>query len=327
MKSRAFILSAFTFVLLTYSTKAAHHAVTIQNNELSVTLLKRGAELHSIKHLPTGIEYLWQGDPQYWEARSPNMFPVNVRFKDNQFTYQGENYEMPRMGLAVIGDFETVEKTGDKKKAGKVVQVLNSSDETLKHYPFPFQLKITSQVKGLKIMQKYKVTNTGDQSLYFALGGHPGFNAPLTSKRDRNDYQYVFDQKMDQKRNLIENSLIQEEKVEFLNNEDRLSLGDERIPGGGMFLLDSDARKIGLALKDRKPYVTIDLGDFPNANLWSPPGMPYACVEPMVSHHDFQETALAIEEKDYLIKLPAGASRTYEYNITIDPKEGFRALK
>lgn len=245
---------------------------------------------------------------------------------------------MPRMGLAVVATFETAEHTEEKKKdrtpknlkkdfsESKVVQVLNSSEETLQHYPFPFQLKITSQVKGLTLLQKYKVTNTGDETLYFALGGHPGFNAPLANRRDRSDYQYVFSEKMHVKRNEIIDSLIQENKVDYLNNEDRLSLSDDRIPNGGMFLLDNQSRSIGIALKGRKPYVTVELEDFPNTNLWSPPGMPYAAIEPMVAHHDLQDTEEAIEEKDYLIKLPAGKSRTYQYSITINPTEGKRAL-
>ncbi len=306
--------------------QANHHSVTISNDELSVTLLKTGAELKSIKHLPTGIEYLWQRDPEFWAASSPNMFPVNVRFKDNRFTYKGKEYEMPRMGLAVISDFDTLDKTGGKKKENKVTQILNSSPDTLKYYPFPFQLKITSQLKGLKVLQKYKVTNTGEETLYFALGGHPGFNTPIGNNRDRSDYQYVFSEALTVKRNQIIDSLIQETKVDFLDDEDRLTLSDQRVPNGGMFLLDHDSRKIGIALKGRKPYVTVDLGDFPNTNLWSPPDMPYAAIEPMVAHHDFQDTELAIEEKGYLIKLPAGASRTYLYSITIDPKEGKRAL-
>ena len=313
--------------LLSVSLQADHHSITIQNDELSVTLAKKGAELQSIKHLPSGIEYLWQGDPEFWEARSPNMFPVNVRFKDNLFLYQGKEYEMPRMGLAVVAEFETQPKKGEKKKDSKVVQVLNSSEDTLKHYPFDFQLKVISQIKGLKVLQKYKVTNKGDKTMYFALGGHPGFNAPFTKKRDRSDYQYVFSEKMEVRRNEIIDSLIQENKVDFLKKENRLTLSDERIPNGGMFLYDNTSRQIGIAMKGRKPYVTVDLGDFPNTNLWSPPGMPFACIEPMVSHHDLQETALAIEEKDYLIRLPAGQSRTYQYTITINPREGTRALK
>ena len=319
------LLSIF-LILSAIPLSADNHMVTIQNDELSVTVAKNGAELQSIKHIATDTEYLWQGEPEYWERRSPNMFPVNVRLKDDKFTYKGKEFEMPRMGLAIDGAFEVHPQNKEKNKEAKLVLSLKSSEETLRYYPFPFELRVISQLKGLKLHQKYRVTNTGDEVMYFALGGHPGFRAPFIKKRDRSDYQYTFSEKLHVRRNVISNSLIQEEQVIFLNNEDRLTLSDKRIPDGGMLLLDPEARKIGLALKGRKPYVTLDLGDFPNTNLWSPPGRPYLCVEPMVAHHDFQDSPEAIEQKDYLIKLQPGKTRTYTFTIIIDPKEGKRAL-
>jgi hypothetical protein len=54
--------------------------------------------------------------------------------------------------------------------------------------------------------------------------------------------------------------------------------------------------------------------------------MPYACIEPMVGHHDLQETLESIEAKPFLIKHPAGETRTYAYTITIVPEEGTPAL-
>jgi galactose mutarotase-like enzyme len=311
------------FLALASPLAAGSGEVVISGKELSVTVANKGAELQSIRHLPTGIEYLWQGDPEYWRNRAPNMFPVNVRFKDNRFTYKGKPYEMPRMGVAMEADFKLLEDTGNPQS---VVHVLQSTDDSLKHYPFPFRLEVTSAINGLTLIQRYRVTNLGSETMYFALGGHPGFRTPLDDGRTRGDYQYVFSMVMKTDRNVISNSLVTNTFVPYLDNEDRLSLDDDRIPDGGMFLQDHDSRQIGVALKGRKPYVSVDLQDFPNTNLWSPPGMPYACIEPMVAHHDFEKTKEAIEEKTYLISLPAGESRTYQYTITIDPEEGAKAL-
>jgi galactose mutarotase-like enzyme len=312
-----------SILLLGSALLAGSGEVVIRTDHLEVTLANEGAELQSIRHLPTDTEYLWQGDPQYWRNRAPNMFPVNVRFKDDRFTYKGQPYEMPRMGLAIKGDFKVLEDTGNP---ASVVHVLQSDEESLRQYPFPFRLEVTSEIRGLTLVQRYRVTNTGSELMYFALGGHPGFRTPLEGGRTRSDYAYVFSQPMTVQRNVISNSLVTNTYVPFLKDEDRLFLDDERIPNGGMFLQDHDSRWIGVALKGHSPYVTIDLQDFPNTNLWSPPGMPYACIEPMVAHHDFEKTAEAIEKKDYLIRLPAGQSRTYQYSITIHPEEGVIAL-
>jgi len=296
--------------------------VTISNDHLSVTLAEKGAELQSIRHVDTDTEYLWQGDPEYWAARSPNMFPVNVRFKDHRFTYKGKDYEMPFLGLVV--DAKLPVKRVNK---GRVVHVLESSKETLKYYPFPFRLEILSEVTELELIQRYTVTNTGKETMYFALGGHPGLNAPFIHGRTRSDYELCFSTKMNVDRTVISDGLQTDESIAFLHNEDRLSLGDPRVPDSGLFLRNHDSRQISLALKGRNPYVTVDLQDFPNTNMWSPPGMPYACIEPMVGHHDLVDSPLAIEEKSYLTKLSAGQSKSFQYRIIVHPKEGVRALK
>lgn len=290
---------------------------------MAVTLATRGAELQNIVHVPTGTEYLWQGDAEFWAARSPNMFPVNVRFKDHKFSYKGKEYEMPILGLIVDADMEVVAG----KDSTTVRHVLESSAETLKRYPFPFRYEILSMLAGTELVQQYTITNKGTETMYFALGGHPGFRTPLAKGRTRADYEYVFSQKLTNDRPVILEGMHRKYQVPYLENEDRLSLGDSRVPNAGMFLRDHPSRQIGIALKGEPPYVTVDLGDFPNTNLWSPPGVPYACIEPMVSHHDPIWAPLEIDKKSHLEQLAAGDSRTYTYRIRIHPEQGTKALR
>ncbi|MCR5239316.1 MAG: aldose 1-epimerase family protein, partial [Prevotella sp.] len=44
--------------------------VQLKNEQLSVVISEKGAELQSIKDA-NGKEYLWQGDPAFWPRRSP----------------------------------------------------------------------------------------------------------------------------------------------------------------------------------------------------------------------------------------------------------------
>ena len=44
--------------------------VRIGNRQLTVALETLGAELFSLR-TPDGAEWLWQGDPKYWEGRAP----------------------------------------------------------------------------------------------------------------------------------------------------------------------------------------------------------------------------------------------------------------
>ena len=99
---------------------------------------------------------------------------VNVRFKDNRFSYRGKSYEMPRMGLAVISEFETF-----LSEDGEVTLSLAANDMTRTHYPFEFVFDVTYRLEGNRLVNEYRVSNNGFETLYFAMGGHPGFRTPL----------------------------------------------------------------------------------------------------------------------------------------------------
>ena len=288
--------------------------VSIENDTLRVSINARGAELWSIRHKESDTEYLWQGKPEYWVNRAPVMFPVNVRFKDNRFSYKGDSYEIPKMGMAVYSDFE-VEKSRDGKS---VVFLLRSNEETQKRYPFDFVFKVIYRLKGNRLANEFVIENEGGETMFFATGGHPGFNCPFVDGRDRSDYQISFSKKLSVKRSEIVDSLIQATEVPFLNNEDSFTLDDSRIPDGGMFQKDMKARKISIGRTGEVPYLTLDLGDFPNVNLWSPPGMPFVCIEPMVSHHDLQDSPMDIDEKSYLISLEPGKTKRYAFSVIVN---------
>lgn len=310
---RLLISSALVGVVLYPVASHGSEIVSIENDVLHVSINSRGAEIWSIRHKESGTEYLWQGDPDYWENRAPVMFPVNVRFKDNRYTYGENEYEIPKMGMAVYSDFEIV-KGSD---ASSVTMLLQSSKETHKRYPFDFVFKVVYTLKGNRLINEFVVENKGDETLYFAAGGHPGFSCPFVDGRDRGDYQISFSKKLSVNRSEIVDSLIQSTEVPFLKDEDSFTLDDPRIPNGGMFQKDMQARKISVGRKGKAPYLTLDLGDFPNVNLWSPPGMPFVCIEPMVAHHDLQDSPMAIEEKSYLIPLKPGKAERYAFSVIV----------
>ena len=106
MKTKLYLNTLFLFALCSQLGAMGPRLkpVVISNGQLTVAIHPVGAELMSIQS-GNGREYLWQGDPHYWAGRAPIMFPVNVRFKDERFTYKGREYYMPRMGLAVTADF------------------------------------------------------------------------------------------------------------------------------------------------------------------------------------------------------------------------------
>ena len=49
--------------------------VELRNEQLSIIVSEKGAELQSIKDA-NGKEYLWQADPNFWPRHSPILFPI-----------------------------------------------------------------------------------------------------------------------------------------------------------------------------------------------------------------------------------------------------------
>lgn len=314
-------ISSFVVLITPYYLAAQNTLTEIGNDQLSVTFSSRGAELQHVQHVPSETEYLWQGDPQYWDARSPNMFPVNVRFKDDTYTYKGIDYEMPTVGFANTSQFKTTEHSKDQARFS-----FESSEKTLKHYPFPFRYEILARVSGLSLEQIYTVTNTGSETMYFAMAAHPGIRIPFIHGRDRSDYEICFSHNITTIRHEVSEGLTTGKQIDFLKKDARLNLLDPRVPNGGMLIKKMESREIGIALKDQAPYATIHLGNFPNTNMWSPHGVPYVCIEPMLGTHDAADSDRAMEKKPYLIQIEPGMSRTYHYTLTIHPEEGTKAL-
>ena len=63
---------------------------TIKNDKITAQISDKGAELMSV--IKDGVEYIWQGNPEYWSGRAYNLFPTCwcvvklTSFKSNSFT-------------------------------------------------------------------------------------------------------------------------------------------------------------------------------------------------------------------------------------------------
>ena len=149
----------------------------LKNELLSVTLSDKGAEVISVKNTE-GYEYIWQGDPKYWEGQAPLMFPICGRLFGGKYTYGDKEFEMNLHGFARKSVFSVRE--ADDTHA---VFVLTDIPESLAEYPFPFVLSIEYRLCGNSLTGSVTVENSGSETLPFTVGLHPGFNVPLGEGR------------------------------------------------------------------------------------------------------------------------------------------------
>lgn len=147
--------------------------ITISSEKTTAVIDSFGAELHSLRDA-SGTEYLWQADPAVWKRHAPVLFPFICNTDSKKYIYDEQTYSLANHGFARDSEFEPV-----FSDSGSAEFLLKSSAETLKLYPFEFELRIRYGLAGNKLTVSYTVKNSDQKDMYFFIGGHPAFNVPM----------------------------------------------------------------------------------------------------------------------------------------------------
>ena len=157
----------------------------ISNGCVQAVVSDLGAELQSVKK--DGCEYLWNGDAAYWAERSPLLFPYVGRFTDGKYLLDGREYEMNIHGFARKLVYHVLYREEDM-----ITFELRDSEETFKVYPYHFILQVSYELQDNEIVITYRVSNCTKETMYFGIGGHPGFQVPLEDGLEFSDYYLEF---------------------------------------------------------------------------------------------------------------------------------------
>lgn len=275
---------------------------TIQNETLKITINKKGAELSSILSHKTGIDYLWSGDPAYWKKHSPILFPIVGTLKDNTYFYKGSSYTLPRHGFARDRDFIC---TAQEKTS--ISFALNSDEQTLQVFPFPFRLDILYSIENNSVYVKYRVTNTGNEEMYFSIGAHPAFSLPLESDLDYEDYFLEFAQPEDAMRwTISREGLIEPVPIPFLVNENRIPLTRKLFAKDAIVFKHMNSDVIHIKSTKSEHGIEFHYPRFPYLGLWAAPDADFVCIEPWCGVADSTTTNQQFENKEGINFLAAG---------------------
>ncbi len=249
----------------------------LENQYLRVGIESMGAEMQHLIKLEEGLELLWTGDPAIWSGQAPNLFPIVGALPNDTFTHEGKAYTMLRHGFARKTEFELVEEKKDK-----LVFSLTHSEKTLAQYPFKFKLYIAYKLEENSVSATYHVINTDDKTIYFSVGGHPGFNVPLYPNETYTDYYLEFEHRETAARYLIDATGLQTGETERVLTDSRvLPLQHEYFDKDAIILKDLKSHQVTLASKKSPHRLKIDFEGFPLLGIWAKPGpSPYVCIEP-----------------------------------------------
>ena len=74
----------------------------------------------------------------------------------------------------------------------RIVLELRDTEATFSSYPYHFSLQVSYALFENEIRIGYHVENFSENTMYFGIGGHPGFRVPLEDDLDFEDYFLEF---------------------------------------------------------------------------------------------------------------------------------------
>ena len=247
---------------------------------MTVTIDGLGAQLQSIT-AAGGTEYLWSGDPAYWSSRAPILFPYVGRLTDDTYTCDGRAYQMTRHGFARRTEFSVLTQGKDH-----ITLYMEDSEESRKLYPFAFRFDVSYVLEGSTLVIVYAVESRDGRTMFFGLGGHPGFRVPLEEGRAFTDYRLTFAQPCQPWQVLMsENYMISGREAPYpLENGVDLPLRHDLFDRDAI-ILKHFARSVTLSAGEGTRGLTLSCPRMRYLGIWHQPktDAPYVCLEPWVS--------------------------------------------
>ncbi|WP_273326764.1 aldose 1-epimerase family protein [Vallitalea guaymasensis] len=286
----------------------------LENDVLKIEVNSLGAELSSIKTKEDGLEYLWQGDPSVWGRKSPILFPIVGKLKDNEYYIENEKYELGQHGFARDMEFQV-----EQKNKEILEYKLKYNEESLKKYPYKFLLTITYELKGNSLNIGYEVKNLDSTDVYFSIGAHPGFNIPIMEEERLEDYYLEFDKlETVNKYELNTENSVSLESIQFLENEKVIPMTKDIFNKGAIILLDVESNSLSLKSKKSSREVRVEYAGFPYLGIWGQPdNSPFVCIEPWYGVADFEDTDKQYKTKRGIQKLEVSKEFKANYYVTI----------
>lgn len=287
---------------------------TIQNDRIRVSIDTLGAQMQSIT-AADGTEYLWYGDKTFWGSRATNLFPYVGRLTEGRYTFGSKSYTMTPHGFAKRMEFTVIEQSAER-----IVFCLTENAETKEIYPFDFRFSLIYELEGATVHITYQTENPGSDTMYFGLGGHPGFRLPLEEGKQFTDYRLTFAHPCHPARALL-SPAYQMSGVEAaypLENDTTLPLRHDLFDDDAIILRHMD-KTVTLWAGEGTKGVTMHIPHMNYLGIWHTvkAEAPFVCLEPWVSLPSRDGIVEDFSQQSDLVALPAGETYRNKWSITV----------
>lgn len=291
--------------------------IKLEDEFLCVQCDSKGAEIISIKDKKDNLEYLWTAQEKYWARHAPILFPIVGKVKNNMYKIDEKYFNLGQHGFARDNEFKVLEKSDSK-----VTFKLSYSEETLKVYPYRFNLFVSYILDASEIKVVYKVENLDDKNIYFSIGAHPGFNCPLLKGEIMEDYYFEFEKEENASIILLEESgHLSHNTQEYLKNSNVIYLSEDIFKNDALIFHSLKSKKVSLRNNKNNKIISMKFEGFPYLGLWSKPtGAPFVCIEPWFGHADYEDFHGDFKDKEGVVNLEKEGMFACEYSIIVEER-------
>ena len=283
--------------------------------KLEIVTSPIGAELTSIKYnseerLHQGESVLDKEGKVFWKRHAPVLFPIVGSLKNNTTYIDGKKYQMSQHGFARDMVFDIVNISEREH-----TYVLKYNEDTLKMYPYKFELYISYIIEDNKLTIIYKVKNLDIRPIYFGIGGHPAFIIDLKNNKYKVEFENAennikFSQLdaglISYKNNYINNSLM--------SNNRCIEIRKGTFSHDAIIMSGLSSRKLRL-YENNIEKLEFEFGQFKYLSLWSKKNAPFLCIEPWQTTADYTDSNQDFTLKKDNIKLEVNEEYKCSYSI------------
>ena len=234
--------------------------ITISNEKITLSISTLGAEMKSIKK--GARELLWEGNPAVWSGQAPILFPICGGLREDKFIYENKEYILQKHGYARNVNFE-IESTNRTSS----VFLLCSNEESQKHYPFDYEFRVCYALEGNTINISYTALNTGNRTMYYAVGAHEAYACPNGIE----EWSLIFDKEEEVSRNVLNGNQLEYPPVSFAKNGQELPLKNEYFKTDAIVLADVKSRKVTLKNRNNGECIGVEYEGNDYLLIWTKP--------------------------------------------------------
>lgn len=251
----------------------------IKSDICELTFSLEGAQITSFYNKETGLQYMWQGDPNYWSGKNPILFPIIGNTYTGKYTIDNKEYSLPKNGLLRYATFDLVSENDDS-----IEFKYSSNQDTLKQYPYEFDFLVKYTIVNNRLYADFTVINKNNCDMPFSFGWHPAFNCPINKDKKFEDYHVELDSPeilhrincfTNEINDLQEPTMILPLKYETFEKEH------------AMFFVDTKSKRVKLT--DNEHGISISIDGYKWFTCWTKPNAPFLCIEPWTSKSDIVE--------------------------------------